>query len=148
MTERVNRKYDKPTGEMVIKKKNLRELRSELAAARGHIDVNLIKGSREKIALLSLSAGIALEKTIKKVIRGWVGQSKGMLQVVFERGGIDPTKFDPRAKHGKQDYTVGGKKDAFGNLDKEPSPRQKIERMPDFVSEETLLQYHAQKLGS
>ena len=68
--------------------------------------------------------------------------------MVFERGGIDPTKFDPRAKHGKQYYTVGGKKDAFGNLDKESSLRQKMEQMPDFVSEETLLQYHAQKIGA
>ena len=92
-----------------------------------------------------MSAGIALEKTVEKVIRGWVGQSKGMLQVVFEQGGIDPTKFDPRAKHGKHYYTVGGKKDAFRNLDKEASLRQKLEKMPDFVSEETLLQYHAQK---
>ena len=48
MTERMNQKYDKITGEMVIKKKNLRELMSELAAARGHIDVNLIKGNRER----------------------------------------------------------------------------------------------------
>ena len=65
-TEHVNRKYDKPTGEMVIKKKNLRELRSELAAARDHIDVNLIKGKREKIVLLASSAGIALERRPSK----------------------------------------------------------------------------------
>ena len=69
MTDHVNRKYDKPTGDMVIKKKNLRELRSELAAARDHIDVNLIEGNREKIVLSALSAGIALENTVEKVIR-------------------------------------------------------------------------------
>ena len=68
--------------------------------------------------------------------------------MVFERGGIDPTKFDPRAKHEKQYYTVGGKKDAFGNLDKESSLCQKMEKIPDFVSEETLLQYHAKNIGA
>jgi len=64
-----------------------------------------------------------------------MGQSKGMLQVVFKQGGIDPTKFDPRAKHRKQYYTVGGKKNAFGNLDKESSLRRKKVKMPDVVSE-------------
>jgi len=64
---------------------------------------------------------------------GWVNKPKGMLQVLYERGWIDPTKP-------KSTYLVDDKDDKLGL-------RSMVARMPDFNSEQTRLQYMGTKLG-
>ena len=66
-----------------------------------------------------------------------------MLQTAFERGMLDPTKIDPRDGSRQRYYTVGGRKDEFGNAVDDSSLRRIFDMMPDFVNEETLLQFHA-----
>ena len=63
-----------------------------------------------------------------------------MLQILWERGFIDPAKK-------KEDYTVDGKKDAFGNVVQETSLKHLMSLLTDFIVEETLLQYHGRLLG-
>jgi hypothetical protein len=69
-----------------------------------------------------------------QIVEGWEGKAKGMLQIFFERGHIDPSKI--------AEYTVDGRNDAFGNLIPETSLRHLMEQLSDFQDEETLLQYH------
>lgn len=141
--ERVKQKYPRHTGEMVTKDKTISELKAELASKNIHA-----KGVKKKIVELATAAGIDLKKSFEKILPGWVDEPKGMLQVQFERGNIDPKKYDPIAKRdNKVYYTVDGKKDAYGNFIEDSSLRRMTERMPDFVSEETLLQYHAKRIG-
>jgi hypothetical protein len=49
-----------------------------------------------------------LEAEKKKIIERWMGKPKGMLQVLWERGFIDEGNL--------QQYTIDGKKDAYGVL--------------------------------
>ena len=132
------KKYPRRTGDMIKRKKKISELKAELAAK------NLeCKGKRKRIAQLAMAAKIDLEETIEKVEPGWVDQPKGMLQVAFERGMIDPSKFDPRDGKRQKFYSADGKNNEFDNLIEASSLRRVMEQMPDFVSEETLLQFHA-----
>ena len=99
---------------------------------------------------MAKAAGISLEKTHLKVLPGWVGEPKGLLQVLFERGLIDPAKYDPVQRRGrqKQFYTVDGRKDSFGNVMEETSLRRILGKCPDFIREETLLQFHGKAMGT
>ena len=128
---------------MIKRKKKISELKAELAAK-----ILECKGKRKRIAQLAMAAKIDLEETIEKVEPGWVDQPKGMLQVAFERGMIDPSKFDPRDGKRQKFYSTDGKNNEFDNLIEASSLRRVMEQMPDFVSEETLLQFHAKKLES
>ena len=56
-------------------------------------------GKQDKIELCALHAGIKLDKTIEMLIPGWINKVKGMLQLVSERGFIDPSKYDPRTEN-------------------------------------------------
>ena len=62
-----------------------------------------------------------------------------MLQILFERGFINPNRMN--------EYTVDGKNDAFGNHVTDTSLKYLMEQLSDFQDEETLLQYHGRKLG-
>ncbi len=63
-----------------------------------------------------------------------------MLQILWERGFVDPLKK-------KEDYTLQGKKDAFGKVIPETSLKHLMSLLTDFIEEETLLQYHGRLLG-
>ena len=63
-----------------------------------------------------------------------------MLQTLCARGLIYPAKK-------KEDDTIGGKKDALGNIDPETSLKRLMSLLTDFIQEETLLQYHGRLLG-
>ena len=141
--ERLEQKYGRPTGEMITVKKKVSELQEELEA----MGIKS-KGKRERLVELANAASISLHRTEGKVIAGWLGKPKGLLQVLFERGLIDPTKFDPRHSPSKQWYTVSGRKDQFDNLIERSSLRWLMETQPDFDNEETLLQHHARLLGA
>ena len=62
-----------------------------------------------------------------------------MLQVLYERGFLDPTKINT--------YTLDGKKDEYGHLIPGTSLKEMMNFLVDFAEEETLLQYHGRFLG-
>jgi hypothetical protein len=62
-----------------------------------------------------------------------------MLQILCERGFVDPLKK-------KKDYTLQGKKDAFGKVNPETSLKHLMSLLTDFIKKETLLQYHGRLL--
>jgi hypothetical protein len=68
---------------------------------------------------------------------GWERKAKGVLQVLWETGCIN--------KNDLSIYTLTGKKDAFGVVDLSGSLRNMMSLCHDFLHEEGMLQFIAQK---
>ena len=52
----------------------------------------LVNGNAQKVKKIAKENGIDLTVKVKKVQEGWEGKAKGRLQVLYERGFIDPQK--------------------------------------------------------
>ncbi len=59
-------------------------------------------------------------------MEGWEGKPKGVLQILWERGFIDPAKK-------KEDHTIDGKKDALGTVDPGTSLKRLMRLLTDFM---------------
>ncbi len=86
-----------------------------------------------------MGAVIPVQITMPEITEGWEGKPKGMLQILFERGFINPERMT--------EYTIDGRNDVFGNLVADTSLRYLMEQLSDFQDEETLLQYHGRQIG-
>ena len=76
-----------------------------------------------------------------KIVTGWEGQFKGLLQVLCERGLI-------KTKMLLDKYTLDGRKDTFtGKVDLLYSLCQLLGECTDFKHEETAIQYLGTQLG-
>ncbi|KAI2504914.1 hypothetical protein MHU86_9523 [Fragilaria crotonensis] len=96
--------------------------------------------TKAELQELARNNSIETHKEVDKILSGWEGKSKGMLQVLWERGLIDPSELDK--------YTVDGKKDTIsGKIDLRYSLRHLIAECADFKDEETALQYLGSQLG-
>jgi hypothetical protein len=98
------------------------------------------KGTKDEIQILCKNKDVPIQEELEEVVEGWENKPKGMLQILWERGYGDPEKK-------KEDYTVDGKKDAFGNVIHESSLKHLMSLLTKFIEEETLLQYHGGLLG-
>jgi transposase len=79
---------------------------------------------------------------VKQVVdKGWVGKPKGILQVLWERGFIDPE--DEKYKQ----YTMSGPKDKHGHVDKGYSLVALMENCEDYTEELTLVQHCGKAMG-
>jgi hypothetical protein len=125
---------DRPSGKTKKIQRKVADLKKDLQA-KGLLGL----GDKKELQRLCLLNDVPFEMSMEGIIEGWEGRAKGMLQILFERGMIDPLKMT--------DYTVDGRNDAFGNLMVETSLRHLMEQLPDFQDEETLLQYHGRKQG-
>ena len=97
---------DKPTGVMIEKKKSRAKVVEELK--RNNID---FKGNTKQLCTRCIQAGIAIKYTEEKIIEGWFNKPKGALQILYERGWINPDLLQKKGM-----YTKEGVRDAFGNL--------------------------------
>ncbi len=77
---------------------------------------------------------------MQKIVQGWGGRQKGLLQCLWERGWIDPMKL--------QDYTIEGRIDALGIKQTSFSLKHLVANCTDFIEEESLLQSNGQKIGA
>jgi hypothetical protein len=133
-------KFDCETGEMTTKKRRKDALENDLRAKEVRA-----KGNRDELVKeLCLQNDVPTEITMQKVKEGWVGKPKGMLQILWERGFIDPAIEPTKVT---EYYTNDGKKDAFGNLIPNTLLRMMKNALTDFIEEETLLQFHGKMLG-
>jgi len=82
---------------------------------------------------------IKTQEEIQKVIPGWGGKQKGLLQSLKERGWIDPTKLN--------DYSIEGKTNAMGVKQVNTSLKYLMSNCRDFIEEESLLQSNGRKMG-
>jgi hypothetical protein len=56
------------------------------------------KGRIDELQILCKQKNIPIEEELDEVVEGWEGKPKGMLQIMWERGFVDPSKK-------KEDYT-------------------------------------------
>jgi hypothetical protein len=95
-------------------------------------------GHKKELKKRYKEAGISVQITIQEITEGWEGKPKEMLQILFERGFINPERMN--------EYTVDGKNDAFGNHVTDTCLRYWMDQLSDFQDEETLLQYHGRQI--
>ena len=98
------------------------------------------KGNRQQIRDMAQQAGIALTYEKREIIQGWEGKPKGMEQILWERGWIDPTLA-------RKVYTVRGTKDSMGAVRKDTSLQYLISNLKDFEMQETMLCLKAREMG-
>ena len=137
--EREAYKFDTVTG-FGRKEKTADDLRADLCEKFEELGIRnttcLKKAKKKKLQELALKYDIETSYSCVKVRQGWVGTPKGKLQIMFERGLLDPTK---PYNH----YSVKGEMDDEGRLIPGTSIDKLIHSLQDFRTEETLLQWHA-----
>jgi hypothetical protein len=103
-----------------------------------------VKGSLKDSQSIATKMYIPILYTSKKKIEGWEGKQKGCLQILWERGFINPQMTKQEVV---RYYSMNGKKDNDGNIIVGSNLREIIADLPDFKTEKTLLQYRAEELG-
>jgi hypothetical protein len=102
--------------------------------------INNAKGNKKHIQEMAQRAGIPLTYQKQEIIEGWEGKPKGMEQILWERGWIDPTED-------RDVYTIHGTKDSMGAVRKDTSLRLLMSNLKDFEVQETMLQVKAKQMG-
>ena len=133
--EREAQRYD-----IVKGSKTAKCTKADLMSALKYKGVRNPKGGMKKLQKLCKKNNIPTTKTIPDIAEGWVNKPKGALQVLYERGWINPS-LDPK------EYTMKGKSDTFGNRDLKTSLKSLILCQLDFMNQKTMLQYYCEKLG-
>ena len=138
--EREKRKYDIETNE----EKEIIHTRAFLIdQIKEKTGMKKVRGNLDEVQKLATNLNIPTKTTSKKILEGWVGKPKGMMQVLWERGFLNPSKSSNelmRLYRFKKDKQT--KQDIPGS-----SLIEIIENLPDFKTELTLLQYRASQLG-
>lgn len=98
-------------------------------------------GRLKNIQERCVANGMPISFQKRNIINGWIGKPKGALQILHERGFIDPEKEISY-------YTIEGKIDAFGNKIENSSLKWMLKQLPDFINEQTLLQHNANEIGA
>eukprot|EP00590_Aulacoseira_subarctica_P008587 CAMPEP_0172421816 /NCGR_PEP_ID=MMETSP1064-20121228/8040_1 /TAXON_ID=202472 /ORGANISM="Aulacoseira subarctica , Strain CCAP 1002/5" /LENGTH=296 /DNA_ID=CAMNT_0013162393 /DNA_START=79 /DNA_END=966 /DNA_ORIENTATION=- len=131
------KKYDSSTGKYRKAKPLTNSELTEKLIAKG---IN-IRTKKKRIELVELAAhhGISLAHAPENLQEGWIGKAKGMLQIAWERGLINPTKWS--------EYQVNAPCDAFGAEDKSLSLRDILASCEDFENEQSQLEWVITELG-
>ena len=87
---------------------------------------------------------ISIDFITKKVLEGWVGKPKGMLQILWERRFLDSSK---NAKELMKEFNNNFKKVMIKKSMPGTNLRRIVANLPDFKQEITLLQFRAKQLG-
>ena len=121
-------------GQSITKRYNKAELTKKLQEKN-----IVIPGNMKNIKHLCVQQGIPTGEKILKVEQGWEGQTKGILQSLWERGFIDINNLNQ--------YTLDGRKDKNGELFLETSLKYVLSYCTDFQEEESLLQTMGWSMG-
>jgi len=135
--ERIPQREDSFTNQRKVKKLTIAELRMKLN------EIGVISfGRRLRKDLADLAANHGISDTIsseRTVVEGWVGKPKGMFQVAWERGWIDPAQVSK--------YQVEAPCDAFGVEDTSFSLKEILSNCDVFMNEIPQLQHIIESLG-
>jgi hypothetical protein len=99
----------------------------------------IASGQATDLKKLAENNGILTIVHEQKVDEGWQDKPKGMLQVLWEQGWVNPDRW--------QDYTMTGKKDAMGSIILKTSLKYLLGNCDDFINEESMLQYYGRMMG-
>jgi len=140
------------TPEEQLQNKNDVELRDEPMVTNVFMKPHLVaklkekgldfNGSKEQLQKRCEDNDIAISEKRWKVKQGWFNQPKGMLQILWERGFIDPNI--PLSELEKR-YPVGGRKDNLRQVIPGTAMKEILAALPDFAGEKSLLQWHAEE---
>lgn len=144
--EREATKYDTDDGPAIEKGKTKAMLVKELTAAL--IDnQRLAKALKNKsvgvLQKLATKHGIPITYQFQKKRQGWLGKPKGMLQILFERGFIDPTIAKPKSHYAK----YGRKQRASGDIIEGTSLMEMMEMQEDFAREPCYMVWLGEQIG-
>ena len=101
-----------------------------------------IKGKLKDLQRAASNIRLPIEEMKQKVIEGWEGKPKGLLQILWERGWIDNS--DNKAY---LNNTVTGRQNAFNLIQQETSLKHLMSTCTDFEEEETMLQSMGTLMG-
>lgn len=139
--QREDRKLDMVVpGELKKEYFNKEQLRKAIIDSEGGVPSNVPLRSRKDHQDYCKKIGIATFGVKSKVKEGWLNKPKGLLQVLWERGWIDPENH--------KSYSKNGTKKADGTFDVETSLSFIMANCEDFVNEVTLLQHMAKEMGA
>ena len=135
--EKENRRWDRYTGKKKTKVLSVRELMTEIHSNMPALAIKDLRNkNKSDIERLATGLVIALRYEYNEVKdRGWEGQPKGLLQILWERGWIEEDN-----QNVNKYYTMGGSKDRYGNVIANTSLPAFMEACYDFLNEKTLLQ--------
>ena len=139
--EKTAKRFDRESGEIEKKKHTRSQLikmiqeKSPLTKPNGNLKV---------IQALAVRLKIPIEFERNKTEEGWSGKQKGSLQILWERGFLDPLLPISELK---KKYSINGKKDENEKVIEGTSLKELIANLPNFKHEKTLLQYRAEQLG-
>ena len=138
--QREARRHDKPTDRRKRVERNKKELTEALESAGVSLQQSR-SYTRPELQNLANGKSISISFDKTEIIQGWEGRPKRLLQVLWERGLLDPDKP-------VNWYTVDGRKDPVtGVVDTSSSLRCLMGRCRDFQEEETALQHLGVRLG-
>ena len=152
---REGRKYDNHDNLGRVPR-NVPRTRVELASALLEESGVTVESNRPLNDLKELATihGVSLTHVKVYVNEGWFGKAKGLLQVIWERGWIDPSKCKEQVDKERikvintSYYTLSGRKEtATGQIVESSSLRGLMGDCFDFKTEETALQFVGAQLG-
>ena len=115
--------FDVETEETETKKYTRSQLIDKI---QSQTDLKNVRGTLVAIQGIATSHNIPIDYQRKKIREGWANEPKGMLQILWERGCIDPQK-------GVSDYAVNVKKDKDKNKTIEGSNlKDLVDNLQDF----------------
>ena len=135
--ERENKKYDKTSGKKKKRELTIKELTEKLSE-QGYT----APGRKKTLQQAAEARGIPTIEEYEDIVEGWLGKPKGLLQVCWERGLINPN--DPNIE---KSYTLHGRKNSLGIINLEYSLKNLLGSCIDFDEEETMLQSMGCKMG-
>jgi hypothetical protein len=134
--EREEQRYDQPVQGMTTKRKLRKDELVKKLAEEGIVAT----GNYQAVVKFAKERNIPIfEEDLPKIREGWVGKSKGIYQVLWERGWLDPDNL--------KEYTMNGKKDLYGIIQLQYSLKNLLRSCRDFQEEESLLQSMGRKMG-
>jgi len=96
------KKFDHRTGEKIKQKRRKAELIALLKAR--NVDVSATYLSSKEIEKLAQENAIEIEHEIEEVHLGWVNKPKGLLQILWDHGWIDPQ--EPLSQYTKDKHDM------------------------------------------
>ncbi len=135
--ERADNKYDRGTGVKKKRELTINELCQKL------LEIGFTANGRKKALQQAAEArGISPVGEYEEIKEGWVGKPKGLLQVCWERGLLNPT-----VPNIDKAYTINGWKNCLGIQDNDYSLKHLLGECLDFEEEEAMLQAMGCSLG-
>jgi hypothetical protein len=133
--QRIQKKFDKKTK----KTRKKYYVRDKLIEMLKEMNILTPVGSIQHLRTQCRALNLPVDYTEEIIEEGWLDKPKGSLQILYERGFIDPNNIGQ--------YTDKGRVGEMGMLEENTSLKMLLQKQPDFSSELTLLQFYAEKMG-